>query len=389
VILLLAFPALAKDIAIGFTVSETGALNVDSTPQLQGFQLWRDAVNARGGIKVGGADLKVRFVHYDDQSKSDRVQQLYSRLVVQDKADFLFSPYSSGLTATAAVITEQYGRIMITTGAAEPKTYQLGNQYLFQMYSPAQVYLTGVVDAVKSVDPAAKFAVAYKDDSFAKAVAGAAKAYVQSQGLALAFDEGYAPSTTDFGPIIKKVMSSGANVLIGGGHYADGATLARQFHDQQANMKLIALLVAPDSPKFATLGEAATNIIAPSQWAAEVAYKVDFGPEPAAFVRAFREKFGAEPGYHAAGGYAAGLILERAIGTAGSLDTDKVAAALNAVDASTFFGRIRFAREAERHGLQVGHEMVLVQWQKGGDGLTKQVVWPIAAQTAQLVYPMR
>ena len=69
------------------------------------------------------------------------MQQLYTRLIIQDKAEFLFAPYSSGLTATAAVISEQYGKIMIITGGAEEKTYTLGNKYLFQVITPAGHYL--------------------------------------------------------------------------------------------------------------------------------------------------------------------------------------------------------------------------------------------------------
>src|ERR1051326_5054262 len=105
-------PAAAADdtLTIGFTVSQTGALNVDSLAQQRGAELWRDEVNAAGGIKAGGKQYKVKFVTYDDQSQGGRVQQLYTRLIVQDKAQFLFSPYSSGLVATAAVITEQIGR---------------------------------------------------------------------------------------------------------------------------------------------------------------------------------------------------------------------------------------------------------------------------------------
>jgi len=59
--LLLAAPAVlassaqAQDsITIGFTTSQTGALNVDSLAQLRGFEMWRDDVNAAGGIKAGG-----------------------------------------------------------------------------------------------------------------------------------------------------------------------------------------------------------------------------------------------------------------------------------------------------------------------------------------------
>ena len=163
---LVSAPALtyAKDLVIGFTTSETGKLNADSAPQYQGFELWRDQVNANGGIKVGGDKYKVKFVKYDDQSASGRVQQLYVRLVTQDNADFLFSPYSSGLTATAAIISEQYGKVMITTGAAEGKTYKLGNQYLFQTYTPANLYLASALDAVKAKSPDSKIALIYENE---------------------------------------------------------------------------------------------------------------------------------------------------------------------------------------------------------------------------------
>src|SRR5580698_6418300 len=100
---LLGTPALADDtITIGFTVSQTGPLNNDSVSQMRGFELWRDDVNAAGGIKAGGKQYKINFVSYDDESQNGRVQQLYTRLINQDKSQFLFSPYSSGLVATAA-----------------------------------------------------------------------------------------------------------------------------------------------------------------------------------------------------------------------------------------------------------------------------------------------
>src|SRR5215467_13614460 len=159
-----ATPAFAADqdtITIGMTESQTGALNVDSLAQQRGAEMWRDEVNAAGGIKVGSKHYKVKFVSYDDQSQGGRVQQLYTRLIVQDQAQFLFGPYSSGLTATAAVITEQYGKLMLITGGAEPKTYELGNKYLFQAITTADHYLTGAVEALQSKNPKAQIAFVY------------------------------------------------------------------------------------------------------------------------------------------------------------------------------------------------------------------------------------
>lgn len=381
-------PARADDtITIGFTVSQTGPLNNDSVSQMRGFELWRDEVNAAGGIKAGDKHYKINFSSYDDESQNVRVQQLYTRLISQDKAQFLFSPYSSGLVATAAIISEQYGKVMLTTGGAEEKTYQLGNKNLFQVYSPAGQYLAGAVDALRAKNPKAQVAFIYKDDPFSKAVAQVTRDLAKRQGVNVVLDESYSPSTTDFGPIINKLISAKADALLGGGHYPDGSTLARQLHDQKVGLKWVTLLVAPDTPKFAELGDAALGITVPSQWAPQVTYKPDFGPNAQEFNKRFTDKYKIEAGYHAAGGYTAGLLLQHAIEQAGSIDADKVTAALEKTDVTTFFGRDKFMTDAKNHGLQNAHQMVLAQWQMKNGKLEKEIVWPEAAKTAALLYP--
>jgi branched-chain amino acid transport system substrate-binding protein len=383
----LAAPAAAQDaITIGFTVSQTGALNNDSIAQMRGFELWRDEVNAAGGIKAGGKQYKVNFSSYDDESQNARVQQLYTRLIVQDKAQFLFSPYSSGLVATAAIISEQYGKVMLTTGGAEEKTYKLGNKNLFQVYSPAGQYLAGALEALKQKNAKPQVAFVYKDDPFSKAVAQVTRDLAKEQGVTLALDESYSPSTTDFGPVINKIISSKADALLGGGHYPDGSTLARQLHDQKAGLKWVTLLVAPDSPKFAELGDATVGISVPSQWAPQVTFKPDFGPTAQEFNKRFTDKYKIEAGYHAAGGYTAGLLLQHAIEQAGSIEQDKVAAALNKTDVTTLFGRTKFSTDPKEHGLQIAHQMVLRQWQRKGDQLVQEVIWPTSAKTAETLY---
>jgi len=382
--------AQAQTITVGFTVSKTGALNVDSLEQYNGFELWKDQVNAAGGIKAGGKSYQVKFVSYDDESNSKRVQQLYSRMILEDKADFLFSPFSSPLTATASVVTEQYGKVMLTTGAAEEKTYKLGNKYLFQMFAPAKQYLTTALDALKVKDPKAAVAFVYEDAAFSVAVVTQAKEYAQQQGFNVAFSEAYAPATTDFGAILDKVITSKATVLMGGGHYADGSTLARQLFSRKASLKMVTLLVAPDSPKWSELGDAAMGISVPSQWEPQLSIKPQFGPSVEQFNKDYTAKYKSEPSYESSGGYATGLILQHAIEKAGSIDGNKVAEALNGFDVVTLFGRTKFATEANQDGLQVGHTMVIAQWQKDKSGkLAKQVIWPLANKSANLLYPIR
>ena len=190
----------------------------------------------------------------------------------------------------------------------------------------------------------------------------AARDQAKEAGFDVVLDESYAPSTTDFGPIINKIISAQADALFGGGHYPDSATLARQIYDQKANLKWESLLVAPGDAKFATLGPAALGVSTGSQWELPVKFTPQFGPTGKEFADRFKARYNIDADYHSASGYAGGLILQHAIEQAGSVDAEKVAAALNQTDATIFFGRVRFATDPADHGMEVAHEMVVAQW---------------------------
>ena len=391
-----------KTILIGFTASQTGKLNVEATRQINGLNLWVEQVNKAGGIKMpDGTKVKVQTKYYDDESNKDRVQELYTRLISSDKADFLVSPYSSGLTDAAAVIAQQYKKIMITAGAASDSTHKKGYTLVFQSYTPASRYLTGAVDILLKLDPKVKkIAIIHENDKFSTDVVNALKKYAEGKGMQVPLFEGYDSGTTDFAPFINKIPQ-GMDAVMGGGHFADTTTFARQLYEKKVSTKMIALLVAPPEPKFAELGEACISVIGASQWEPLAKYSPEaakaeniewFGVTVPEFLKLYEAKYGKEePSYHSAGGYAAGLILQKAIETAGSIDTEKVKAALDKQDMYTFYGRIKFNTDPKLQGLQEGHEMIYIQWQKDKQGKpAKAAVWPTAAATASpVVCPTR
>ncbi len=146
--------------------------------------------------------------------------------------------------------------------------------------------------------------------------------------------------------------------------------------------------MAPNSPQWVELGDAALGVMVPSQWEPQSAVKAQYGPAAQISPGIYRE-YNTPPSYESAGGYACGLILQRVIEQAGGIDSAKVANALNSTDVTTFYGRTKFSTAANDHGLQVGHSMVLAQWQKDKSGKpVKEVVWPLAGKSANLVYPI-
>ena len=390
-----------KTVVIGFTASKTGKFNVEATRQISGLHLWMQQVNAKGGVKLpNGTVVKFTDKYYDDESKKERVQELYTKLISADKADFLISPYSSGLTDAAAVIAQQYNKIMITTGAASDSTYKKGYTLVYQTYTPASRYLTGAVDLLGKLKPSAKtLAIVHEKAKFSTDVVNALRAYAETKGYKIVLFEGYDKGTTDFAPFINKIPQP-VGAIMGGGHFADTTTFAKQLYEKKVNTSMIALLVAPPEPKFAELGAACISVIGSSQWEPAVKYspaaakklKMEYyGISVADFTKDYQAKYKETPSYHSAGGYVAGLILQKAIQQAGSTDTKKVKAALDAMNIMTFYGDIKFNNTPKAHGLQMGHDMIYIQWQKGKDGKpVKQVVWPQAAATASaFVCPAR
>jgi len=387
-------------VQIGFTESGSGKYESLSQRQADGLRLWVADINAAGGIELSdGSFLVFETVSYDDESSNDLVTTGYTKLVLEDQVDFLVSPYSSGAASAAAAVADPNGVILVTAGAASESTYTQGYTHVYQTYSPSAAYLAGAVDLLASLlPPPAQIAFIVEDGSFARGAADAAQAMAEDLGYTVVLDSLYAVGETDFATTLDDLRNAGAVALIGGGHFDDGAALADAIHGADLGIGFIALLVAPADPDFANLRAAALGVIGPSQWEPEADYSAAAatgsgvawaGPTGTAFVQAYVAAYGQEPSYHSAGGYVAGLVLEQAIRDADSIDTVAVQAALDSLDLMTFFGRLRFDTSPERHGLQIGHDMVLIQWQLDEQGvLLKQVVWPANAATADALFPI-
>ncbi len=375
-------------IKIGMPISLTGKFATEGTQALCGAEAAIKWFNDHGGITVNGKKYMLQLVYYDDQSSSSLVPTLVSKLITQDHVNFLLAPYSSGLTAAAAPVAEQYKVIMLSHGGASNTIFQQGYKYLVQILSPASMYFKGTLDLIKKYIPDAKIAFIYANEPFAKAVIAGARDYAKKLGLNVVYDKAYETSTTDFSPFITAAMRAGANVLVGGGHYEDGKALVKQAHDLGWHLKFISILVAPAQPKFyEELDGIANGVAVPVQWSPELNYNPDmakqlgiewFGPTNSEWIQLFHQLCPkiAAPAYQAAEAGASIVFLVKAIEKAGSLSNDAVRQAMNSLDILTYYGRLKIDPKT---GLQIGHEMALAQWQNG----KLQVIWPESVAKAK------
>jgi len=79
-------PARAADpVKVGFSMALTGAVAPNGKQNLLALEIWRDDVNAKGGL----LGRPVELVYYDDQSNPNNVPGIYTKLISVDKVDLL------------------------------------------------------------------------------------------------------------------------------------------------------------------------------------------------------------------------------------------------------------------------------------------------------------
>ncbi|HBK77964.1 MAG TPA: branched-chain amino acid ABC transporter substrate-binding protein, partial [Gammaproteobacteria bacterium] len=90
----------ADPIKIGFSMTLTGGLAGAGQAALIAMKIWRDDVNAAGGL----LGRQVEFVYYDDSTNPSKVPGIYSKLINVDKVDLVVSSYGTNLIAPAMPI---------------------------------------------------------------------------------------------------------------------------------------------------------------------------------------------------------------------------------------------------------------------------------------------
>src|SRR4029077_20736878 len=92
-----AFAQAEAPITIGLSLSLTGATAPAGRQVLAGLEIWRDDVNAQGGL-IG---RPIELVYYDDQANPANAPGIYAKLMGVDKVDLLIGPYSTNVIAAA------------------------------------------------------------------------------------------------------------------------------------------------------------------------------------------------------------------------------------------------------------------------------------------------
>ena len=383
----------ADPIKVGFSMSLTGAVAPNGRQLLVALEIWRDDVNAAGGL----LGRPVELVYYDDQSNPAGVPGIYSKLLSVDKVDLLLGPYATNMAAPAIPAIMNAKKTTITMLAIGVNRHFNYDRY-FSMVpvgpEGVKAFSRGYFELAAAQQPKpTTVAMIAADAEFAKTAADGAKENAKALGFSIIYDRSYPPGTVDFGPVMRAVQAANADLVFVAAYPPDTVGIVRAAREIGLTAKMfggtmVGLLA---TPLKAQLGPAANNIVIMESFVPGF----DFPGLREALAK-YRERAKGQQidpfGYgYVPFGYAAGQILAQAVTATKSLDHEQIAKYIHATSFNTVAGEIAFGKDGEWtkprtvfsqfQGVEPGNV------EQFRDGSKQPVLWPPEYRNGTLIYP--
>jgi branched-chain amino acid transport system substrate-binding protein len=385
----------ADPVKIGFSMPLTGGLSGGGKSVILAFELWKEDVNAKGGL----LGRPVELVYYDDQSTPAQVPGIYSKLLDVDKVDLVVSSYATNQIAPAMPIVMQRNLLFMAlfgTGVNDNFNYDKYFQILPNGKETRLAPSLGFLETAMSMEPKPQtIALAGADAEYAQTVIAGARESVKRLGLRVVYDKSYPPSTVDYTPIVRAIQATNPDVVFVASYPPDSVGIVRASNEIGLKPKMFGggMIGLAFSPIKQQLGPLLNGI---------VAYDV-YQPEPtmnfpgiADFLQRYQARApaaGVDPlGYYLPPySYAEMQILAQAVNAVGSLDHTKIAAYIHANKFSTIVGDVKFADNGEweksrvlfvQYQNIVGND--IEQFRKPGKVV---ILYPAEYRSGQFIYP--
>jgi len=377
-------------IILGATVSLTGNYASSGEHTRNGYDLAVAAINAAGGVKVGGRSYSLEIKYYDDESSTKLSAELTERLITEDKIKFMLGPYSSALTAAVAPVVEKHKIPMVQANGASRSIFSQGYGYVFGVLSTSEQYLSSVVDLVADLEQKVgrspkelSLAVVVEEDPFSLDVRTGVVERAEALGIEVVADERFPPDFADSTEIFQRIKDLKPTILIVSGHTKGAVAAARHIGEMKIDIPVIGFTHCEAGQLIQKFGAAAEGILCATQWAETLKYRGAVFPSARSFSRSYLKAHTeySTTAYQAAESAAAVIVWKDAFERANSFDTETLRSTIAATNLQTFYGNIKFAPT----GQNVAKPMVLRQIQRG----KLRVVAPVEWASWPLVYPRK
>ena len=360
-----------KPLRIGFSMARTGMLANATPSQMNTYELWREQVNARGGMNVGGTRRKVEFVSYDDQSKPEQAVRIYEKLITDDKVDLLLAPWGTPFHISIAPVLEKFKFPMVGNTAASVALRQVKPGYIWFPTSAIPDRIGTELTAMLKAQNVKSVVVLANVLPFTKEIKNFLEPELKKAGIDIKLSSEYPPDIKDMTAVLTQAKQANVDAVLALAYPGDSVLYAKQAKELGVNSPFQFVAIGPSDAFFpkAVGAASAEGVVTIAHWAPRAEWK---GSQ--AFYDAYVKKFGEDPDYlNSSLAWMSLEILESAVEKNG-LNKEKIREFVAKETFETINGKVKF------DGVQNSiTPTAFVQYQKG----KLQIIWPASIATSK------
>ncbi len=337
----------SRDVEIGAVISESGAAAAYGASVRKGIDLALEETRSTGGLDSGGT---LTLTYRDDATVPERGREVTQQLI-DDGVSIIIGAVSSTVALAIAPLCEERRVILMSPSASAPQLSEVG-EHIYRIY-PSDIG-EGTSMARFARDLGLERLVVFAHDTD------------YGRGLSTVFQQQYegksrqvvhtflfeAGDTARLSALVSQLAGLHVDGLYVVAYQEDVAALLATLREAKLTTVVMASSAVTDTV-VQLAGDASENLVFP-----QMTFDLD-SPDPAvaAFVRAYRGRYGQDPDIYAAHGYDALKILVHAINRARSSSPEALRVALDGMqDYAGAAGPSSF----DRNGDVVRHPRILL-----------------------------
>ncbi len=306
-------------------------------PYKRGWEMAQDEVNNAGGV----LGRKIEVISRDDNGNPGDTVRVAEELVSREGVSLLFGGF---LSNTGLALTDYAKQRRIVFLAAEPLTdkivWQNGNKYTFRLRPSTYMQVAMLVPEAARMKKK-RWALVYPNYEYGQSAAATFKAMLKAAQPDIEFvaEQATTLGKIDAGSTVQALADAKPDAIFNALFATDLGRFVREGNTRGLfeGREVVSLLTGEPEYLDPLGDEAPVNwLVTGYPW-----YAISTN-DNTRFVEAYRKRYNESPRLGSVVGYAAMHSVAAAIRKAGSLETDKLAAAFSGLKLTTPFGPITY-----------------------------------------------
>jgi len=369
----------ADEIVIGASIPLSGPLAGFGMYQKWGYETAVKDQNKAGGILVDGKKIPVRLVIRDDKTDPNVTAGNTESLLSRDNAIALLGSCTPALVNAGALVAERR-KVPIVAGCDPLGAFRSVRKwnYAWVMFFDEGDLATAPFRMMSDYGISTNKKVAILADNGPDGVVVGGKIWPETAkagGYSVEQSTSFPTDTQQFTSMVAQAKSTGADVVLVDAIPPQAIAMRKQMASAGFSPKVLVMEKGAEPEFFAqATGKLADGVLVGGYWDPSFPY-----PGAADLAKRFESDTKQTQSQHIADSHAAAQVLMDAIAAAGTLDREKINAAIAKTNKSYVIGPVKF--DATNTS---AIPITLMQWQSG----KAVVVWPKDRANGKLLFPL-